>query len=74
MIPASLIRICSGLPVEMNRCAKASIDVGSMRSMTSTTTCGIFFRTSAFLMLRAGTMTSAPALARTRDISRPIPE
>jgi len=75
MIPALLIRRCSGRFDAMNEKANASMDAGSARSIGTSSTRGT--PSTAFFALsgvRTGTITVAPARASTRVVSRPMPE
>ncbi|MNY03980.1 hypothetical protein D3C86_1366290 [compost metagenome] len=74
IIPALLISKCKGLPEAIKFSAKASIDVGDIKSIATISTFLIpsrfFF---AFSISRAGMITVAPAAARTFVVSNPIP-
>lgn len=74
MMPALLMRICNGLPVSTNFAANASIEAGFSKSSGSIVTFAIPSSAAcAFLSVRAGTITCAPALASLTAVSRPIP-
>jgi hypothetical protein len=74
MMPALLISRWSGRLDARNVAAKASIDAGSVRSIGTSSTRGIPSTAAlALSSVRTGTTTVAPALARTRVVSSPMP-
>ena len=75
MIPALLISRWITLCEFNTLAANRSTDSGSARSRWATSTLFVFARLfRAFVMSWAPTQTKAPALVRTRVVSRPIPE
>jgi hypothetical protein len=74
MMPALLISMCSGRPLERNSLANESMELGSSKSILPCSTLGIPLRAwRALSGVRAGTTTVAPASVRARVVSRPIP-
>ena len=74
MIPALFTSTWSGRADAEKRAANASIELGSARSRLSSSTRSMPLSAArAFAGVRAGTITVAPAAARTRVVSRPTP-
>lgn len=74
MMPALLIRICSGCAEDRNFAVKASIDAGSSKSIGSISASSPASAAADRPTSRAGTMTRAPAAFSARTVSRPRPE